>query len=436
MTRLAAYAESLASLDTMPIYGRVRDVVGLTIEATGPPMRVGDFCTIRSSSSHLNISVEVVGFRDERILLMPLDDSRGIGPGDVLVPTHAPLHVTGSTELLGRVLNGVGDPMDGGPPLLGGTPLSIVAAPPGAMERTRIVDPITTGVRSIDSFMTCGRGQRMGIMSGSGVGKSKLISMIARNTDADVNVIALIGARGREVLDFIEGDLGEEGLKNSVVIVATSDEPALMRVNGAYLATAVAEYFRDRGAHVMLMMDSVTRFAMAQREIGLAIGEPPTTKGYPPSVFSVLPKLMERPGSTEKGSITGFYAVLVEGDDFNDPIGDSVRSILDGHLVLSRDLATRGHFPAVDVLESISRVMIDVTSDSHRQLANELRLLMATHRDAEDLINIGAYVQGSNPEIDRAIRLVPRINDYLRQGLSDSFSMENIEQRLQQILAG
>lgn len=436
MTRLAGFAESLATIDPMPTYGRVRKVVGLTIEATGPRMRVGDFCTIRASDAAQNVNVEVVGFRDDRILLMPLDDPRGIGPGDILVPTHAPLHVKGSRALLGRVINGIGDPLDGGAPLLHGETLSFVAPPPKAMHRTRIQEPIITGVRSIDTFMTCGRGQRMGIMSGSGVGKSKLISMIARNTNADVNVIALIGERGREVLGFIEDDLGEEGLKNSVIIVATSDEPALMRVNGAYLATAVAEYFREQGQHVMLMMDSVTRFAMAQREIGLAVGEPPTTKGYPPSVFSILPQLMERPGSTEKGSITGFYAVLVEGDDMNDPIGDSVRSILDGHLVLSRDLATRGHFPAVDVLESISRVMIDVTGDSHQNLANQLRALMATFRDAEDLINIGAYVTGTNPEIDRAVRLVPKINDYLRQGLFETADLDGIEQRLQLILKG
>lgn len=436
MVNLATLATAIDAAEPMPTYGRVRNVVGLTIEATGPTMRIGDFCTIRSRCERVNVPVEVVGFRDERILLMPLGDSRGIGPGDVLIPTHAPLHVRGSMALLGRVINGIGDPLDGGPALTTGEPLDIMTKPPPALDRTRIVEPITTGIRSIDTFTTCGMGQRIGIMSGSGVGKSKLISMIARNTNADVNVIALIGERGREVKDFLESDLGEEGMRRSVVVVATSDEPALMRVNGAYLATAIAEYFRDSGANVMLMMDSATRFAMAQREIGLAVGEPPTTKGYPPSVFSILPKLMERPGATERGSITGFYTVLVEADDFNDPIGDAVRSILDGHIVLSRDLATRGHFPAVDVLESISRVMIDVTTPDHQRLSNELRSLMATHRDAEDLINIGAYVSGSNPEIDRSVRLLPSIQDYLKQGLDESSDLANVEKRLQKVLSG
>ena len=411
-------------------------MVGLTIEATGPPMRVGDFCTIRSKVDGESVPVEVVGFRGERILLMTLGESRGIGPGDVLIPTHAPLKVRGSMNLLGRVLNGLGEPIDEGPCIDDGEPLSIMASAPGAMERQRIVEPLVTGIRSLDSCITCGKGQRLGIMAGSGVGKSKLISMIARNTNADVNVIALIGERGREVNDFLEMDLGEEGLKRSVVVVATSDEPALMRLNGAYLATAIAEWFRDQGLNVMLMMDSVTRFAMAQREVGLAVGEPPTTKGYPPSVYGTLPRLLERAGSTALGSITGFYSVLVEADDFNDPIGDAVRSILDGHLVLSRDLATRGHFPAVDVLESISRVMIDVTTEGHQEVARDLRSVLATYREAEDLINIGAYVQGSNPAIDRAVRLVPKINQYLQQGLYEDAPYAAIEPTLKQLLLG
>lgn len=436
MAVLDSYLSTLHKTEPLPVFGKVCDVVGLTIEATGPPMRVGDFCTIRSKVDKEEIPVEVVGFRGERILLMTLGESRGIGPGDVLIPTHAPLKVRGSMDLLGRVLNGLGVPIDEGPAINTGDTLSVMAAAPCAMKRRRITEPIETGIKSLDACITCGKGQRLGIMAGSGVGKSKLISMIARNTNADVNVIALIGERGREVKDFIEIDLGEEGLKRTVVIVATSDEPALMRLNGAYLATAIAEWFRDQGLDVMMMMDSVTRFAMAQREIGLAVGEPPTTKGYPPSVYGKLPQLLERAGSTERGSITGFYTVLVEADDFNDPIGDAVRSILDGHLVLSRDLATRGHYPAVDVLESISRVMIDVTSDEHQSVALDLRSVLATYREAEDLINIGAYVQGSNPEIDRAIRLVPKVNRFLQQGLYEDSSFDTIEHELKQLLLG
>lgn len=433
---LDSFKENLRTIDSLPINGKVCDVVGLTIEATGPPMRVGDFCTIQSKVDGESVPVEVVGFRGDRILLMTLGESRGIGPGDVLVPTHAPLTIKGSMKLLGRVLNGLGEPINEGPSIDEGDTLSIMASAPGAMERTRIQEPLITGIRSLDTCITCGKGQRLGIMAGSGVGKSKLMSMVARNTNADVNVIALIGERGREVNDFIEMDLGEEGLKRSVVVVATSDEPALMRLNGAYLATAVAEWFRDQGLNVMLMMDSVTRFAMAQREVGLAVGEPPTTKGYPPSVYGTLPKLLERAGSTSRGSITGFYTVLVEADDFNDPIGDAVRSILDGHLVLSRELATRGHFPAVDVLESISRVMIDVTTEGHQDVARDLRSVLATYREAEDLINIGAYVQGSSIEIDRAVRLVPKINKFLQQGLHEESSYEMIEPELKRLLLG
>jgi flagellum-specific ATP synthase len=304
------------------------------------------------------------------------------------------------------------------------------------MDRERITEYLATGIRSVDAFATCGKGQRVGIMAGSGVGKSKLISMIARNTSADVNVIALVGERGREVRDFIECDLGEEGLKRSVVVVATSDEPALLRLKGAYLATAVAEYFRSQGADVMLMMDSLTRFAMAQREIGLAVGEPPTTRGYPPSVYGLLPRLLERAGNTAQGSITGMYTVLVEADDLNDPIGDASRSILDGHIALSRALASRGHYPSVDVLESISRVMIDVVSERHQQFAQQLRQILAVYRDAEDLVNIGAYAPGSNPEIDRSLRIMPGLRGFLRQGLTEKFNFGDLEKRMEQVLAG
>ena len=310
-----------------------------------------------------------------------------------------------------------------------------MASAPRAMERRRITEAISTGVRAIDATVTCGKGQRIGIMAGSGVGKSKLMGMIARNTNADVSVIALIGERGREVRDFIEVDLGESGLERSVVVVATSDEPALVRIKGAYLATAVAETFRSQGADVMLMMDSITRFAMAQREVGLAVGEPPTSKGYPPSVFSVLPKLLEGAGSDQSGSITGIYTVLVEADDMTDPVADAVRSMLDGHVVLSRDLASRGHYPAVDVLESISRVMLDVRSEEHRKAAGKMRQVMATYRDAEDLVNIGAYVKGSNPEIDEAIRLMPKIRQFLRQDLFEPSELEGIADGIQQALS-
>jgi FliI/YscN family ATPase len=330
----------------------------------------------------------------------------------------------------------MGVPIDGGPDPKTVAEVALTASPPRPLERMRIEKPVATGIRAIDACITCGKGQRMGIMSGSGIGKSKMIGMIARNTNADVNVIALIGERGREVREFVENDLGPEGLARSVVVTATSDEPALRRVKGAYMATAIAEWFRERGADVMLMVDSITRFAMAQREVGLAIGEPPTTKGYPPSVYSLLPKLLERAGTSANGSITGIYAVLVEADDLNDPVGDAVRSILDGHIALSRDLATRNHYPAIDVNESVSRCMIDITSEEHRRLAGELRHILATYRDAEDLVNIGAYVAGSNPDIDRALRLMPQVRAFLRQGLYEESPFTEIERLMRNALQG
>ena len=418
----------------LTVYGKVQEVVGLTIEATGPPARIGELCYVESAEGDGRIPVEVVGFRGKRTLLMPLAHSRGIGPDSVLLTTGSPLQLRAGPQLIGRVIGGLGNPIDELGPLPDGTAIDIMAPAPQPMQRKRIVQPIATGVRAIDSCITCGKGQRIGVMAGSGVGKSKLMGMIARNTNADVSVIALIGERGREVRDFIEGDLGEKGRKRSVVIAATSDEPALVRIKGAYLATAVAEYFRGQGLDVMLMMDSVTRFAMAQREVGLAVGEPPTTKGYPPSVYSLLPQLLERAGTSAKGSVTGIYTVLVEADDMNDPIADATRSILDGHVVLSRDLASRGHFPAIDVLESISRVMIDVTPERHQNFAQGLRRVLATHRDAQDLINIGAYVKGSNPDIDEAIRLAPRINGFLKQGLTDSSEFSKLEAQMEELL--
>lgn len=432
---LDRHFERLESTDALMTYGRVLDIVGLTIEATGPPLRIGDLCYVQDKGSTDRIPVEVVGFRGKRTLLMPLADSRGIGPDSLLIPTHAPLRFRAGDHLLGRVIDGLGNPIDDKGPLVGGREVNIMASAPRALERRRITEPISTGVRAIDAAMTCGKGQRIGVMAGSGVGKSKLMGMIARNTNADVSVIALIGERGREVLDFIEVDLADSGLERSVVVVATSDEPALVRIKGAYLATAIAESFRNEGSDVILMMDSITRFAMAQREVGLAVGEPPTSKGYPPSVFSILPKLLERAGSDQRGSITGVYTVLVEADDMNDPIADAVRSMLDGHVVLSRDLASRGHYPAVDILQSISRVMLDVTTEKHQQAARKMRRVLATYRDAADLVNIGAYVKGSNAEIDEALRLMPRINEFLQQGLFESSDLEGLPERLTEVLA-
>ena len=424
---LKPYCQRVGHQDPVRAYGKITEVVGLTLQATGPTMKIGDLCHVAPRDWSFRVPVEVVGFRANRILLMPLGEMRGIGPGNLLVPTYRPRMVRVGQGLLGRVINGLGQPIDGGPPVPWETEMPMMAGAPPPLQRQRIVKPIATGIRSIDACITCGKGQRIGIMSGSGVGKSKLIGMIARNTYADVNVIALVGERGREVRDFIELDLGPEGLSRSVVVVATSDEPALLRISGAYAATAVAEWFRAQGADVMLMMDSVTRFAMAQREVGLAIGEPPTTKGYPPSVYSLLPKLLERAGTSTTGSITGFYSVLVEGDDLNDPIGDAVRSITDGHIALSRDLATRGQYPAVDILESVSRCMMEVTSESHQKLAIQIRQILATYRDAADLVNIGAYVSGSNPEIDLALRLMPKIREFLRQGMNEKSVYEEIE---------
>ncbi|MBP8129602.1 MAG: FliI/YscN family ATPase [Candidatus Hydrogenedentes bacterium] len=438
---LHRFHERLDAAAPLSAYGKVVDVFGLTIQATGPHMNIGDLCFVvpadngrTSGGPPRRIPVEVVGFRDGRILLMPLSDTRGIGPSSLLIPTFRPQMVCVGPELLGRVTDSMGAPLDGGPPprWVAQAPLRTTA--PHPLRRRRITEPIVTGIRAIDSCLTCGKGQRVGIMSGSGIGKSKLIGMIARNTNADVNVIALIGERGREVRDFIEGDLGEEGLARSVVVVATSDGPALQRLNGAFAATSIAEWFRDQGADVMLMMDSVTRFAMAQREVGLAVGEPPTTKGYPPSVYAALPKLLERAGMSEQGSITGFYAVLVEADDLNDPVGDAVRSILDGHVALSRDLAARGQYPAVDVLQSVSRTMIDVTGESHQDLAARIRGVLATYRDAEDLVNIGAYASGSNPEIDRALRLMPGVRAFLKQGLYERFDFAGIEAHMRAAL--
>jgi len=421
--------QRLDYIDTVKVHGRVAEVVGLLIESIGPRSAIGDLCQIFSPGKEASQLVEVVGFRGDRVLSMALGEMRGISPGSDIVSTGEQLSVEVCDDLLGRILDGLGKPMDGLGPIPSGVKRSVYAPPPNPLERSRIKEAISTGIRVIDALITLGNGQRMGIFAGSGVGKSTLLGMIARNTNADVNVIALVGERGREVREFIEKDLGEQGLKRSVVVVATGEQPALIRVKASLVATTIAEYFRDKGLNVMLMMDSLTRVAMALREIGLTIGEPPTTRGYTPSVFAFLPKLLERAGTSRRGSITGLYTVLVEGDDMNEPIADASRAILDGHIVLSRRLASAGHYPAIDVLESISRIMPEVTSPEQRQAASKLLDTLATYQEAEDLINIGAYVKGSNPKVDYSIKKINAINQFLRQSIEEkSDFQESVEQ--------
>ena len=414
--------------------GKVTQVIGLVIESKGPNVSLGELCYIKSRFPNVApIPAEVVGFREGLVLLMPIGEMQGIGPGCEVISAQKTLQVKVGMELLGRVLDGLGNPMDGKGPILSKTEYPLQAEPPDPLQRPRIKDSLYVGVRAIDGLITLGSGQRIGIMAGSGVGKSTLLSMIARNTEADISVISLVGERGREVRDFIERDLGEEGLKRSVVVVATSDKPALVRIKGAMTATAIAEYFRDQGRRVVLMMDSVTRFAMAQREVGLTIGEPPATRGYTPSVFALLPRLLERAGTSARGSITGIYTVLVDGDDMNEPIADAVRSILDGHIVLSRAIAAQNHFPAIDILASVSRVMTDVVSKEHREAAQHMRALMAVYKEAEDLIHIGAYVKGSSKRIDEAIQKIDAINDFLCQGVFEVTSFEEMKKTLESI---
>lgn len=376
----------------------------------------------------------MVGFKENKILLMPLGELEGIGPGCEVVACGQSFSVGVSPDLLGRVLDGLGNPIDGLGPITYEKEYSVNNSPPNPLQRKRITEPLSFGVRAIDGILTCGKGQRVGIFSGSGIGKSTLLGMIARNTSADVNVIALVGERGREVREFLEKDLGEEGLRRSVVIVATSDQPALVRIKGAMVATTIAEYFRDQGQDVMLMMDSVTRFAMAQREVGLAVGEPPATRGYTPSVFALLPKLLERSGTSMKGTITGLYSVLVDGDDHNEPIADAVRGILDGHIVLSRDLAMQNHYPAIDVMASISRVMNDIVSAEQLDAAGIIKNILATYRDAKDLIDVGAYAKGSNPKIDYAISMIDKVNNYLRQGIDECFNYAQSAEQLKELV--
>jgi FliI/YscN family ATPase len=407
----------------------VTRVIGQVVEVSSLPVAVGEMCRIAPDEKH-GILAQVAGFHERGVLLMPLGELEGIHPGDMVVPLGRAFFARAGEQLTGRVLDGLGDPIDGGGPLGRTRRQSLTAEPPSPLQRPRIHRPLATGVRAIDGLLTIGQGQRIGIMAGSGVGKSVLLGMIARRTNADVNVIALLGERGREVREFLERDLGPEGLARSVVVVATSDQAPVVRATGALVATAIAEYFRDTGRDVLLMMDSVTRVAMAWREMGLAVGEPPTTKGYPPSVFAALPRLLERAGTAATGSITGLYTVLVEGDDFNEPVADSARSILDGHIVLSRRLAHAKHFPAIDVLDSVSRVRDDVLTASQREQANKFLKLEAAWRGSEDLISVGAYRTGADPKVDAAIALRPRMLEFLQQAPADDSHLADAHQRL------
>ncbi len=411
--------------------GKVVKIVGLTIESVGPNAKLSDLCRIIvDKNKGISIMAEVVGFRDKRLLLMPYESVDGLGVGCIVENTGHPLSVYVGDEMLGHTLDGMGRPTDVGELALR-EEYPVDAPPPDPMERVIINEVLPLGVKAVDGLITVGKGQRIGIFAGSGVGKSTLLGMFARNTRADINVIALIGERGREVREFIERDMGEEGMRRSVVIVATSDRPALLRRNAAKTATAIAEYFRDQGKDVLLMMDSLTRFSMAQREIGLASGEPPVTRGYPPSVYSEMPKLLERAGNSDKGSITGLYTVLVDGDDFNEPITDTARSILDGHIMLDRKLAHKNHYPAIDVLQSISRVMSSIASKEHKEAAGKLKNVMATYQEAEDLINIGAYKSGSNKNIDYAIEKIDAVNEFLLQETHDKFTFEEIMEMME-----
>ena len=415
--------------------GRVVQLIGLVIESEGPLAAMGEVCRIESARHDGTTLAEVVGFRNHHLLLMPLGEVHGIHPGSEVIATGGPLRIPVGDALRGRVIDGLGNPLDGLGPILADEQVGLNLLPPHPLKRQRITQSFHTGVKAIDTFVPCGRGQRLGIFAGSGVGKSTLLGMMASRAEADVNVIALIGERGREVREFLEKDLDEAGRRKSVVVVATSNEPALSRLKGAFLAMAIGEHFRDRGQNVLLMMDSVTRFAMAQREIGLAVGEPPATRGYPPSVFSLLPQLLERAGSGERGSMTGLFTVLVEADDMNDPIADSVRSILDGHLVLTRELATQNHYPAIDVLESVSRLTRDLLSPAQLEMAGAAREHLATFRKNQDLINIGAYPTGSNAQIDHAIRAREPLQRFLRQPIEQGVAAVESWSLLEQALA-
>jgi flagellum-specific ATP synthase len=430
---LTKYANRLAATDLYEWRGHVERVTGLILEARGPRISLGELCRMETSAG--SMLAEVVGFRDEFTLLMALQETAGLGPGDVVNALGHPLRIGVGVGLLGRILNGLGEPIDGLKSVEPEEYRGIVAPAPDPLRRARITEPLSVGVRAIDGLLTIGQGQRIGIFAGSGIGKSMLLGMMARYTDADVTVIGLIGERGREVREFIENDLGSEGLRRSVVIAVPSDQWPLLRVRGAMVATTIAEYFRDLGQRVLLLVDSITRYCHALREIGLSLNEPPATKGYPPSVFAALPKLLERAGASEMGSITAFYTVLVEGDDMLEPVADTSRSILDGHIVLSRRLAAMGHYPSIDVLESISRTMVNITDKQHLAAATQMREWLAAHRDAEDLIHIGAYAKGSNPRVDTALQKMPEMESFLRQRLEDGATGEEARQQLMKLTA-
>lgn len=395
---------------------------------------MGQICRIYRDNGLDHIMAETIGFKDEKVLLMPFGDLTGIGPGNIVEATNRPLTIPVGNDMKGRVLDGLGNPIDGKGPYRIDEYYDVNNIPNNPLSRTRISKPLTLGIRAIDGLLTCGQGQRMGIFAGSGVGKSTLLGMIARNSSSEINVIVLVGERGREVREFIEKDLREEGLKKSVVVVATSEQPALVRLKSAMIGTAIAEYFRDQGKHVLLLMDSLTRFAMAQREIGLASGEPPVSRGYTPSVFAIMPKLLERAGTSDKGSITGLYTVLVDGDDLNEPVTDMVRGILDGHIVLSRKLANNNHYPAIDILGSVSRVMSDIVTDEHKEVANKIRSLMAVYRDMQEIISIGAYKKGTDPALDEAIELIKPINKFLTQKTTEVSVWEDTYNQLVNII--
>jgi len=430
------YTAVVERTETIRHIGRVKRVQGLLIESEGPQTVIGEVCQIELSEGGPMVWGEVVGLHGRTVQLMPFTEVTGIQVGSRVIASGNPLEIPVGDGLLGRVMGPLGKPIDGEGTIDASDLYPVVAEPPNPLERRPIREQLVTGIRAIDGLVAVGKGQRMGIFSGSGVGKSTLIGMVARNTRADVNVIALIGERGREVREFLENDLGTEGLARSVVVVSTSNSPPLARLRGAFVATTIAEYFRDQGRDVMLLFDSITRFARAQREIGLATGEAPATRGFPPSVFSTLPKLLERSGTSSRGSITGFYAILVEGDDMDEPVSDAVRGILDGHVVLSRRLAQRYHYPAVDVLDSVSRLANVVTSDDMRSAAGYVRRLLAVYREAEDLVNVGAYAAGSNREIDEALEKLPAINEFLRQAITERSSVEDMRERLLGIRSG
>ena len=420
----AIYQQVLRETESIIHKGKVDKIIGLVIESVGPQSNIGDVCRIYTARGDKSIRAEVVGFKEEKVLLMPFEDINGIGPGSVVESTGDVLRIPVGDNLIGRIIDGFGQPIDGEADFSSMPTYPISNIPSNPLSRPRINQKINFGVKAIDCLLTCGRGQRMGIFSGSGVGKSTLMGMIARNIESDVNVIALVGERGREVRDFMEKDLQEAGMRKSILVVATSDQPAMMRLKCALTATTIAEYFKDKGKNVFLIMDSLTRFAMAQREIGLAIGESPVARGYTPSIYAMLPKLLERSGNFENGSITGIYTVLVEGDDTDEPISDTVRGILDGHIVLSRSIAIRNHYPAIDILASISRLMNEIVSSEHIGLAVKLRRILSIYYQNLDLISIGAYKNGTNPELDYAINHIEKINAFLQQGVGEHFNYE------------